>query len=165
MAKIGISGTHGVGKSFYLYELANKLKLKHPTKEISLVQEIARKCPFPINQIATVESQQWMFFTQITKEIEAEKINDIIVCDRTLIDYAAYTLNQFPELYYKLEPYLVYHLSTYDKIYFKLLKNNNKWLVDDGVRDIDPVFQSKIDSILQELYNKHKSHLKNVEII
>ena len=55
---IGISGTHGTGKSFLVYELANKYKLDYPNKEITVITEVARQCPFEINQGASLQAQE-----------------------------------------------------------------------------------------------------------
>ena len=56
--KIGISGTHGTGKSFLVYELANKYKLDYPNKEVTVITEVARQCPFEINQGASLQAQE-----------------------------------------------------------------------------------------------------------
>ena len=55
--KIGISGSHGTGKSYTLYKLAHEYKVMYPNQEISVVTETARKSPLPINEIATIDSQ------------------------------------------------------------------------------------------------------------
>ena len=55
--KIAISGSHGTGKSSYVYKKAQEEKIENPTKRISIVSEVARDCPFPINKTATEQSQ------------------------------------------------------------------------------------------------------------
>lgn len=56
--KIAISGTHGTGKTFSMFELARDYKLKYPNKEVTVVTEIARKCPLPINEDAQIKAQE-----------------------------------------------------------------------------------------------------------
>lgn len=158
--KIGISGTHGVGKSYTLYNFANEYKLKYPDKEVTVITEVARKCPLPINKDATLQAQQWMMSTQIQKEIEAENNCDIVVTDRTVVDYAAYTMYQYKEYFYKILPFIKFYISTYDKIYFKLLENN-QYLIDDGKRAVDKEFQQEIHNLIEEIYGMAYQGLKD----
>jgi len=150
--KIGISGTQGVGKSFLLFQLADQYKLDYPDKEVTVVTETARKCPMEINEFASVEAQQWMFANQIQREIEAENNCDIVICDRTLADYMAYIKYQYENLFYKLLPFLDYHISSYDRIIYKELKPEENYLIDDGKRSINRDFQERIDIILRGIY-------------
>ena len=162
--KIAISGSHGSGKSFTMYELAHKYKLKYPNHEITVVTETARKSPFPINEVATIESQIWMIVTQIQKEMEAEKNNDIIITDRCLADYMAYTKIQYPDLYIRFLPYLKYHITSYDTIYFKDIYKNN-YLVDDGVRSMNKEFRELVHDKLSEIYDILMPNIKKFERI
>lgn len=159
--KIGISGTQGVGKSFKLFEIANKYKLEYPDKEVTVVTETARKCPMPINENASLKAQQWMFMHQIQMEIEAENNCDVVITDRTIADYAAYIKIQYEKFYYSILPLLVYYISTYDEIYYISLTNENNYLVDDGVRSVNKEFQKNIDKVLLEIYDKIMFNVKN----
>lgn len=162
--KIGISGTHGTGKSYTLYELANKYKIDYPNKEVTVITEVARQCPFEINQNASLKAQQWMISKQIQMEIEAEKNCDVVITDRTLVDYLAYTKYGYREFFHRFLPYLKYYVSSYDKIYFKSLMNN-QYIVDDGTRSTDKHFQNEIDKIIQEIYKMLQSNVKSLTIL
>ena len=162
--KIGISGTHGTGKSFLVYELANKYKLDYPSKEVTVITEVARQCPFEINQGASLQAQEWMFCNQIQKEIEAENNCDIVITDRTIADYLAYTKHQYEDFFYRFLPYLKYYISTYDRIYYKSLEKN-QYMVDDGIRATDKNFQHEIDILLQEIYEILKQNVKDLIIL
>ena len=65
-----------------------------------------------------------MFSKQIQEEIELLGYNDILICDRSLVDYVAYTYYLFPYLADKMFEFLRYHIETYDKIIFKSLDKN-----------------------------------------
>lgn len=56
--KIAVSGTHGTGKTLKMFELAKDYKLKYPNKEVTVITEIARKCPLPINEDAPLKAQE-----------------------------------------------------------------------------------------------------------
>ena len=150
--KIAISGSHSTGKTFLLYELAKKYKLKYPNKEISIVSEVSRKCPYPINENTPLESQYWMFSTQIKMEMDATKETDIVICDRSIADHLAYAKLVSNGLYESMIPFVKEYIKTYDKIFFKTIKNND-YLIDDGVRSTDPIFRQVVEDNLKHLYN------------
>lgn len=162
--KIGISGSQGTGKSFLVFKLANEMKLKYPDKEVTILNETARKCPYKINEDASEDAQLWMITNQIQREIEAINNCDIIICDRCITDYFAYTYFTSYDLFYSLFPYLRYYIKTYDKIIYKSLKNND-YLIDDGKRSVNRVFQKNIDNTLWDIYEELKQHMNDLEVI
>lgn len=147
MYKIGIMGTHGVGKTTFAYQLLARKKKENPNLKVGIVTEVARDCPFPINKETTAPTQFWIFAEQLKREIEAEKRNDIVICDRTLLDNLAYTVcagyKPFGLLAFVIDDWM--HM--YDELYFFRLKNKQP-VASDGVRDTDVHFQRKIDKIL-----------------
>ena len=161
--KIAISGTHGVGKSTAVYKKAYEYKLKYPDKKLSIVSESARDCPLPINKEASINSQKWMINYQIIKEIEAENTSDIVISDRSIMDYMAYAKYLFPDLFDIYRNLIKNHINTYDKIFYMQVKNNN-YLISDGVRDTDPEFQKIIDDTLRNLYEDFKDDIKEIII-
>src|SRR5437660_12936455 len=66
--KVALVGTHGVNKTTIAYELAGVLKRRGRTVE--LLTEIARACPFPLNELATEEAYQWIIARQGQVEVE-----------------------------------------------------------------------------------------------
>src|SRR6188768_4363959 len=85
--KIAIVGTHGTGKSTLSYNLASYYKMKGKT--VKIVQEVARSCPFPINEKMTIEAAKWIYLEHSRKELEASK-NEICIGDRSVFDSFAY---------------------------------------------------------------------------
>ncbi len=143
--KIGIMGTHGTGKTTYAFQLAYILK-KDSGSDVCIIDEVARKCPYPINGNTTAIAQRWIFHMQFLHEIEAERLHDIVICDRTVLDNMAYAKRAgFSFLVDAYLPIAIDWMNTYDKIIFLCPSFP---LVDDGVRDIDPIFQEDIDTIL-----------------
>ena len=57
MSIIAVSGTHGTGKTTKIYELASAYKKAHKNKEISILNEQIRMCPFSINRTGNMETQ------------------------------------------------------------------------------------------------------------
>ena len=65
---IAISACQGTGKTNLSYELAGFLKKLG--KNTVLINELARECPFPINQVADERTQTWISVKQVLKELE-----------------------------------------------------------------------------------------------
>lgn len=111
------------------------------------MSEVARKCPYQINDAATQRSQRWIWAAQMVAELEGMK-NDVLICDRTILDSLAYSkilgfnhiLDDFLEI-------SIGWMSTYEKIYW-LRPNKYFGCADDNVRSVDKIFQKKVDQAL-----------------
>lgn len=158
--KIAITGTHGAGKSTLSYVLASQFKLMG--KNVKIIQEVARTCPFPINEGMSKEAAIWIFLEHARKELEAEKKHEIVVCDRTLYDSFVYAKHfklfelddpdtQFERLAYE-------RLKDYDKIFFV---EPTLPLLVDNVRSPDEEFRDSVHAIFEGVIQT----LSNVEKI
>ncbi|MEM4318701.1 MAG: hypothetical protein QW244_01685 [Candidatus Pacearchaeota archaeon] len=76
--KIALVGTHGVGKTTAAHEIVALLKKN--SLDAGYLEEVARKCPLPINEETTKESQKWIFYTHLAYEIELKTRYSILVC-------------------------------------------------------------------------------------
>ncbi len=144
--KIAFIGTHGIGKTTLAYELCNELKKQH--LDVGFIDEIARRCPFPINEGTSLEAQTWILATTIGRELELNKIYPNIICDRSVLDNYVYLYHKFghiPELH-GLSRYWV---RTYDLLL--RVPFTRKYLHPDGVRSTDLEFQQAIDLKLRQL--------------
>src|SRR5215470_1710035 len=113
--KIALVGTHGISKTTIAYELAGLLKRRRITVE--LLTEIARECPFPLNELATREAYQWIIARQVQLEIEKSARADVLVCDRAVLDNFAYYVRRCGSDGQEAEPLGLYCRSwmrTYD---------------------------------------------------
>lgn len=149
--KIAFSGSHGTGKTTHVLNKAHELKLQYPDKSIDILSEVVRHSHFPINKKSTKESQLWMFCNHLQKEIELCSKFDIIVTDRSLIDYCAYAYFIDPMLSQQLFDISKTMFNTYDNIYFKSIKSND-YLINDGIRDIDKQFRLDIEERMLYMY-------------
>jgi len=143
MAKlIAITGTHGTGKTTLSFQLA--AEYKKLGANVKIIQEVARSCPFPLNENMTRETALWIYHEHSKKELEACRDHDVVICDRTSFDSFVYatSLNiDFPEI---LMDCAMDHLHDYDYIYF-VRPDKKETVFDDGVRSTDVEFQDKID--------------------
>ncbi len=151
MYKVALVGTHGVNKTTIAYELAGALKRKG--KAVELLAEIARECPFPLNDRATREAHQWVITRQVQLEIEKTPRADILVCDRSVLDNFAYYLRLFgdSEDARALEAYCRAWMKTYDLLVRLPVTNP---LSADGFRSTDVEFQHEIDHLCDLLFER-----------
>ena len=91
MIKIALIGPHNSGKTTSLYYLC--YKLKGIGEELGIGQEIARECPYPLNEAGGSVTQFWILFKQIEKETNLEKWYKKIILDRSVFDEVAYSLH------------------------------------------------------------------------
>ena len=150
MFKVALVGTHGVNKTTIAYELAGVLKRKGRTVE--LLTEIARECPFPLNEQATREAYQWIIARQVQLEIEKSPRADVLVCDRSVLDNFAYYVRRYGSNGEEAEALGVYSRSwmrTYDLLVRLPIVEA---LAPDGFRSTDTGFQREIDLLCDELF-------------
>ena len=167
MKKLAFSGSHGTGKSTSVFKLAHELKFEFPSNTVGILMENAKHSPFKINKETTSESQIWIYSNQLQQELYLSVNYDFLVTDRTIIDAIAYTkvvgLNDLSRDLLNLS---LHHISSYDKIYFKLIKNND-YLIHDGVRDSqDVVYRQDVEDIMIDLYDQISKKINlNIEYI
>ena len=70
--KVAFIGTHGVGKTTLAFGMASRLK--RLGANVGFLEEVARRCPFPINEDTSLEAQTWILVETIRREIELCKI-------------------------------------------------------------------------------------------
>lgn len=138
--KIAFIGTHGVGKTTLCYELAARLKKRSIDCEI--VKEVARGCPLPINQETNLPAQLWILHSQIAQELVMTARHQVVVCDRAVLDNYAYLVHAAGE-----QPTAARLVRDWIRSYDLLLRVpvGRGPAQTDGVRDVDPDFQTAID--------------------
>lgn len=144
--KVAFIGTHGVGKTTLAYGLA--MRLKQIGANVGFLEEVARRCPFPINEGTNLEAQTWILMETIRREIELSKIYSEVVCDRSAIDnycYLEFGLGRRDALY----DLVCYWATTYDLLLKVPIRP--EFLQGDGTRSTDQAFQLAIDSTLEKL--------------
>jgi len=140
--KVALVGPQGAGKTTKAYDLAAHLKKNG--KDVILLAEVARSCPFELNEGATRQTQCWVFGKQMTREQSMK--GEILVSDRALLDSYIYGLRSDPELFQHADKFVAAYMDTYDYIFY--CPANDEYLVDDGLRSTDKEFRDEIDSMM-----------------
>ena len=150
MFKVALVGTHGVGKTTVAYELGGAIKRRGCTVE--LITEIARECPFALNDQASREAHQWIIARQVQLEIEKRPRAEVLICDRSVLDNFAYYARLYGTAGEQAEALLGYcraWTSTYDLLVRLPVMAP---LTDDGFRSTDVAFQHEIEHWCDELF-------------
>jgi GTPase SAR1 family protein len=143
--KIAFIGSHGVGKTTLCYDLA--ARLKRQDRSVDLVKEVARRCPLPINRDTTLSAQAWILHTQIADEIAAAAQNDVVICDRSVLDNYAYLVNQAGRLP-AYDALVRAWVASYDALFKVPVVDPPTF---DGQRDVSQTFQRDIDGVIDRL--------------
>jgi len=163
MTIIAISGIHDSGKT----TLLNKIKDIIPTnKSVYIIEELARKCPYPTCEDATPKSQRWIWEAHIKEEQKAYKSKcDIILCDRTLLDcliYYEYLLNnEYDPIFNALYNYTIKWMNTYD--YISVLDINYEFIKND-INDNCTISDINKTNEINELFIKYLKPYQNIDI-
>ena len=145
MAKlIAITGTHGTGKTTLSFQLA--AEYKKLGANVKIIQEVARSCPFPLNDKMTRETALWIYHEHSKKELEACHDHDVVICDRTSFDSFVYAEAIKIDIDEFLKECAKNHLSDYEDIYF-VRPDSLCTLKYDGVRSVDKEFHWKLDAL------------------
>lgn len=143
--KIAFVGSHGVGKTTLCFDLA--ARLKRLDLGVDIVREVARACPLPINRDTTVEAQAWILHSQIAQELEAAARNEVVVCDRSVLDNYAYLVHRAgrrPEY----DALVARWVGSYAGLFKVPIVQPPSY---DGTRDVSTAFQAAIDRTIEEL--------------
>ena len=146
--KIGITGTHGSGKTTKTKELSDHFA--DLGNMVIVVDGVARSCP---HTLGTIEAQEWIWYEQMSWEKHAMTHDvDVIICDRTVMDNLCYyfdiaerdknTLHRWWTLYREALQWM----PTYDQVI--RLPLNLGWLqADDPIRPKDIKYARRIDAL------------------
>ena len=154
---IAFSSTHGTGKSSLAYMLAAKMKLSG--HNVIVLDELARRCPFPINQNPDERTQIWLITKQIAEELELIDKVDYLIVDRGIMDSLCYdkVVSKSVDsavMCDSLFSYLLQHIEKYYKIIYVPHKDSFNYQMDDGVRDLDIKFRDDVYHTMTTLYNR-----------
>lgn len=152
--KIAVVGTHGCGKTTLTYLIAAEAKKRGFNAKV--VNEVARSCPFALNDGFTMDGAHWIITQQINKELSAKAAKtEMIICDRSSIDPIIYISSKTEDAksYEALYDYATDWMKTYDKIIWVFADICK--LKDDGVRSTDEEFQAEIDRGFDIFFTAH----------
>ncbi len=158
--KLCVTGTHGIGKTTLTYLIAAEFKKNG--RNATIINEVARRCPFPINDGFDTEGAEWIVTSQINRELQAKAdgFQDII-CDRSAYDPICYLkCVEKPIKYWQnLAAFAEEWMRTYDKIV--LVIPSMVEIIDDGIRSTNTELQKNVHEHLSNFF-KGQMYIKSV---
>ena len=155
--KVALIGSHGSGKTTCLYSVAYEYKMKKNV--IGVLHEVARECPYPINDKADFISQWWMLTHQIENEARSQLLYDRIISDRSVFDNVPYTEllrenGNMKDWECVMINKTALNWATYNP-YSALIYLTPLPIEEDKARGTNQrVFQLKIDTLFNELFHQ-----------
>lgn len=163
--KIAFVGSHCTGKTTAVWYVGTMLK-QLGYESVEILPELARICPYPINEQASFATGLWIMFEQIKTEHQMTRGSShgkkmIVLSDRSVIDNLAYATVSWAETigffwnivmaWLKQEPY---DLLLYFPIEWKP--------IDDGKRSTAVEWQEQVDRWLRWYLRLFGSRAKHV---
>jgi len=139
-----------VGKTTLCYDLASALKKRGFA--VDMVKEVARLSPLPINRKTSKDAQTWILMTQIAEEIRSTVHNQVVVCDRSVLDNYAYMMLACGRQR-AFERLVAHWIKSYALLFKVPLSGRAS---EDGVRDTDEFFMRNIDQLVDRLLDEMK---------
>jgi hypothetical protein len=147
--KIAVIGAHGTFKTTLIYFLAGVLKAKG--KNVGIIREVARNCPYFNKEHGNVLAQNWILLTQAQWERDMQDKYDYVLCDRSLVDNYIYCEDAYEkeqqELPGWIEPFVLHHMESYGFLFKTPV--STRGLIRDGIRSTDEEWQKVIDDRLK----------------
>jgi len=145
--KVGLSGTHGSGKTSAAFYLS--AELSRIASGVDVLTELARKTGWPVNEQGDDFTQLWLIASQIVREIEEARRpgTRYLICDRTVMDnyvYCQYHSGSDEVLFSLAQRWM----QTYDYMIYVI---PDMPLEEDGFRSTDIIFQTEIKEIFDDI--------------
>ena len=151
--KIAISGTACTGKTTYINDFLKKWSMYETSS--STYREVLKEKNLPHSSNGTEESQKLILNYLVDQAIECSK-KDYVILDRCVLDNFVYTSWLFlngkvsEKFLEECRTLTRETLKLYDIIFFiPLTKVAPVKLIEDSLRDPDPVYRAEIDNIFK----------------
>jgi len=163
--RISISGTQNIGKT----TLLNDILETWPTYKTpdSSYRDFIKEKKYPINKSCNQEGQ-WAILNHMIDEMQKYTIKDDIIFDRNPIDCLVYSLWAYEkqssdidkEFIDKIIPLVKESLKYLDVIFLlPITKTSPVKIIEDGLRDIDPIYREEIDNLFKGIFHQYQHNL------
>jgi nicotinamide riboside kinase len=160
--KIAIIGTHSTGKTTLLTHVQHALVSRG--EQVEVLPELARVCPFPINEETSLEAQAWIQTNQIQQEQHLHTPGAVLLCDRSTLDNFAYMQRAAMlagQDVAAIEAAAAEHMKTYDYIFKTTMLQVSA--TEDGVRTTDETFRNDINARIEALLSTYAVEYHELE--
>jgi hypothetical protein len=163
--RICISGTANVGKSTLVKDFIKNWP-KYSTSS-KTYRDVLKSGNYPHSKSCNKEGQ-WAIINHMIDEMQKYSSEDKVIFDRGPLDCLVYTLWAFEkkssdidkEFVDKMIPLVRESMKFIDVIFFlPITKSSPIPIVDDGTREVDPVYIEEIDNLFKGLMFQYQHNL------
>jgi len=166
--RISFSGTHCAGKTTSIHGVASHLK-QEGYESVQIVPEVARFCPFPINEESCFNTALWIVVHQMLWESQM-KDAQVLLLDRCVLDEIGYALSAWKSgkmsgAEYGIISGIARKWNEWKPINL-LLYFKPRILIPDGTRSLDDDWQMRIDAGITAIIGRfHVKKKRRVEYV
>lgn len=159
---IGVAGSQCLGKSTFVQDFI-KARPMYTTPE-NTYRDVLKEKGLKCNQETTPETQTLLMNCIVDQVMYADRLHDMIITDRTPYDVLAYSLwahgkglKGFDEAFIQGQIALAREVSSCYSIilHVPICKENDVKIVEDDLRDTDPIFREEIDNIFSAIFGTY----------
>jgi len=159
-----VTGAFSTGKSSLVESLASSLRRRY---SVSVVPDVARRCPFALNRAQEEEGTLWLLTKQVSNELEISlQRPDVLLCDRGIPDIAAHleeartrgAAGVCPDL---LKPFLIEWCRTYELVFVSKIDSRIP-TVRDRVRVPDHGFRAEMEAFSDTILAEFTPHARTL---
>lgn len=164
MPLISVSGTHCIGKTTFVRDFIAQWPM-YKTSDKSY-REVIKSEDLTINKETTKRSQQ-RILEAIVEDITNAKKDEYWIFDRNPLDNLVYSLWSYDKNKSDIDDVFIADcikiarlaIQKLDIMFFiPVTKYNKIELVENGIRDVDTIYQSEIDELFQGLKRKRENN-------
>jgi len=168
--RVAFMGAHGSGKPTLILEVASRIKKLGFNCVIAY--EVARKSPYVIRGLNTIEAQVQLLGARLDEEMNACINSQVVLCDRSMLDIQVYTDVFCPKpktgestnhsIYRDLiRDFSVKYIKTYSKVFFTSTLYS-QMIIKDDLRPEGEDFQRKVQDLMGEELVKSKVSFERI---
>jgi hypothetical protein len=157
--KILISGAFSAGKTTTKFKLIEALRQLNIGRFIG-VDEVARRCPLPLNRQQTSEATSWLICSQICSELEASSdAGSHQICDRGIPDIWSHYLdgtfsnNTGGELSSEMASLAKMWAKSYDLVLFCPVDERIE-IATDGLRVLENSYRTQMETLVLRAFDE-----------
>lgn len=164
MPLISVSGTQCIGKSTFIKDFMAQWPM-YKTSDKSY-RDIIKDKNLTINQETTKESQR-LILESIVEDIKNAKKDEYWIFDRNPLDNLVYSIWSYDKNKSDIDEDFIADCIKIARLaiqkldlmlFIPITKQNNIKLVEDGLRDIDPIYRREINELFMGLKQKRETN-------
>ena len=163
MPLISVSGTQCIGKSTFIEDFKANWPMYRSLDKT--YRDVIKENNLDINQNTTKESQR-IILESIVESLRSVSKDEYVIFDRSPLDNIVYSIWAYEKNQGDIDHAFVadcinisrHAIQKLDLMFMIPMTKQNPDIVEDGLRDIDPIYQKEIDELFKGLKKKREEN-------